>query len=104
MSVRVLKKVKKYWPDVDPQEIIDVIKEGGSERVQLAIIKLSKGEREQLPGLVKMAKADWRDVLAYAEYPEAMKTGPIAMMKMSPDEAKAIRQRDKRQYQKWLKG
>lgn len=72
--------------------------------MQLAVIKLSGGQRERLPDLVRMAKADWRDVLACAEYPEAIKTGPLEAKKMSPEEAKALRQRDERQYRKWLKG
>ncbi len=83
---------------------MDVLQESGGERVQLGVIKLSGGQRERLPDLVRMAQADWRDVLAYAEYPEAIKTGPLEMKKMSPQEAKELRQRDKRQYRKWLKG
>jgi len=71
--------------------------------VQLAILKLSGGERERLPDLVKMAKLDWRDVLAYAEYPEEMKTGPIEMRSLSSSATRTIRRRDKRQYQKWLR-
>jgi len=111
MGNRVLEKVKKTWPEADPQEIMDVLNEYGTkrhetgrERVQLAILKLSQGKRDRLPDLVKMAKVDWRDALAYAEYPEEMKTGPIKMRELSPQETRAIRQRDKRQYKKWLKG
>jgi hypothetical protein len=107
---RVLEKIKKTWPNTDPQEILDILNaygtekhETGRERVQLAILKLSGGKRDLLPDLVRMAKTDWRDVLAYAEYPEEMKTG-LEMRELPPKEAKAIRQRDKRQYEKWLKG
>ena len=107
---RVLSKIKKMWPDADPQEIMDLLNEYGTKsyetgrtRVQLAILKLSKGDRERLPNLVNMAKVDWRDVLAYAEYPEEMKTGPIEMRDMSEEEAKSLRQRDREQYAKWLK-
>ena len=107
---RVLIKIKKMWPDADPHEILDLLNEYGTEsyetgrtRVQLAILKLSGGDRERLPDLVKMAKADWRDVLAYAEYPEEMKTAPSKMRDMPENEAQAIRQRDREQYEKWLK-
>ena len=110
MGNRVLSKIKKMWPDADPDEILDILDEYGKEnyetgcmRVQLAILKLSGGDRERLPELIKMAKMDWRDVLAYAEYPEEMKTGPIKMRDMSKREAQSVRQRDKRQYEKWLK-
>lgn len=110
MGNRVLSKIKKMWPDADSQEILDLLNEYGSksyetgrERVQMAILKLSGGDRKRLPDLVKMAKRDWRDVLAYAEYPEEMKTGPIKMRAMSKREAQSVRRRDKRQYEKWLK-
>jgi hypothetical protein len=77
--------------------------ERGRGRVQLAILKLSKGQRDQLPELVKMAKRDYRDVLAYAEYPEQMRLGFVGMSKLSPDEREAIKQRDRKQYRKWLR-
>jgi hypothetical protein len=107
---RVLRKVARNWPDADPEEIMRVLDEYGAEgwergrgRVQLAILKLSEGDRERLPELVRMAKRDYRDVLAYAEYPEEIKTGPIKMNKLSPEETKAIRRRDRAQYRKWLR-
>jgi hypothetical protein len=107
---RVLRKIKKLWPDADPQEIMDLLNgygtesyETGVERIQLAILKLSRGEREHLPDLVKMAKTDFRDVLAYAEYPEEMKTDPDKMRNMPEEEAKSVRRRDRDQYEKWLK-
>lgn len=110
MKNRVLRKIKKMWPGVDPQEILDILNEYGTERyetgrerVQLGILKLSKGDRKRLPELVRMAKIDWRDILAYAEYPEEMRTPPTKMHDLPPEEAKALRQRDKRQYEDWLK-
>jgi len=105
----VLEKIAQYWPDVDPQEIMNILDEYGVEssergrvRVQLAILKLSEGQRDQLTELVRMAKRDYRDVLAYAEYPEEIKVGFVEMSKLSPKEARAIRKRDRKQYLKWL--
>jgi hypothetical protein len=40
------------------------------ERVQLAILKLSKGNEEKLREFAAIAKRDYRDVLFWAEYPE----------------------------------
>ena len=107
---RVLRKIKKLWPDADPQEILDLLNEYGTEshetgreRVHLAILKLSGGDRERLPELVKMAKTDFRDVLAYAEYPEEMRTDPAEMRDMPAEKAKSIRGRDRNQYEEWLK-
>ena len=74
----------------------------GRARVQLAILKLSEGQRDQLPELVKMASRDYRDVLAYAEYPEQIRLGFVGMKTLSPDEQEAIKRRDRKQYCKWL--
>jgi hypothetical protein len=106
---KVLHKVARYWPNADRQEIIAVLDQCGAEsgeqgraRVQLAVLKLSDGKRERLADLVAMAKRDYRDVLAYAEYPEAMKLGFVGMRELSPEEAQAVRQRDREQYLRWL--
>lgn len=107
---QVLRKIKQLWPDADPQEILDLLNAYGTEsyetgrtRVQLAILKLSGGDRERLPDLVKMAKVDFRDVLAYAEYPEEMRTAPTEMRDMPEKEVRSIRQNDREQYEAWLK-
>jgi hypothetical protein len=106
---KVLHKVARYWPNADRQEIVAVLDQYGAEsgeqgraRVQLAVLKLCDGRRERLADLVAMAKRDYRDVLAYAEYPEAMKLGFVGMRELSPEEAQAVRQRDREQYLKWL--
>jgi len=105
-----LRKIKKMWPDADTQEILNLLNEYGTEsyetgqtRVQLGILKLSGGDLKRLPDLVKMAKVDWRDILAYAEYPEEMRTPPAKMRDMPKEESQSIRERDRRQYEKWLK-
>jgi hypothetical protein len=108
---KVLEIIARYWPDADPDEITKILEtyglesyEQGRNRVQLAILKLCEGQIERLPELVKMAKTDYRDVLAYAEYPDEMKLGFVEMSKLTPDEARAVRQRDREQYQRWLGG
>lgn len=107
---RVLKKVARYWPDEDLRKIMSILDEYGAvssercrTRVQLAILKMSEGQRDQLPELVRMAKGDYRDVLAYAEYPEQMRLGFVGMSKLSSDELEAIKRRDRKQYRKWLR-
>jgi hypothetical protein len=105
----VREKVSLYWLDQDSQEIMAVLDAYGAEssergraRVQLAILKLSERRRDRLPRLVQMAKTDYRDVLACAEYPEEMRTGFVEMRRLSKAEAQAIRQRDREQYRAWL--
>lgn len=50
-----------------------------------------------------MAKRDYRDVLACAEYPEQMRLGFVGMSKLSREERRAIKKRDEKQYREWLK-
>ena len=108
---KVLEKVAQYWHDADPQEIMNILDKYGAEsyergraRVQLAILKLSEGGRDRLEDLVRMAKMDYRDVLAYAEYPEEMRIGFLGMSQLPAEEVKAVRQRDREQYLEWLGG
>lgn len=72
------------------------------ERVQIAILKLSGGDLENLRAYVEIAKSDYRDVLASAEFPEEMRKNA---WKMSDKEVvKRIRERDRQQYIDWLQG
>ena len=73
--------------------------ERGSNRVKLAILKLSGGSIEKVKEYVQDAKKDYRDVLAWAEYPEQMRTDA---WKLSPEENKRIQERDIEQYEAWL--
>ena len=105
----VVRKIKQYWPDEDTQEILDILNaygtremESGRTRVHLAILKLSEGNLSKLPELVAMAKRDYRDVIAYAEYPEQMKLGFVKMRELSPEQRKALKKRDAKQYTQWL--
>lgn len=106
---KVLEKVIHYWPDQDPQIIMNILDEFGVEsyeregtRVQLAIVKLSEGDIEKLKEKIILAKTDYRDVLAYAEYPEEMKISYKEMRDIPAEKAKAVRERDREQYLKWL--
>lgn len=108
---KVLEKVAQYWPDVNPREIMDILDEYGIEssergraRVHLAIVKLSEGQRDRLEELVEMAKRDYRDVLAYAEYPEEMRMGFVRVSQLPTEEVQAMRRRDREQYLEWLRG
>ena len=71
---------------------------GTSPRIQLAVLKLSEGDLDRLAHYAEVAQQDFRDVLAWAEYPGAMRRGPG----LPPKEAAQIRQRDRAQYEEWL--
>ena len=70
--------------------------------MQLAVLKLSEGNFERLPDLIITAKGDYRDVLAWAEYPREIKLGFVKMKQLSKVEAEAIRRQDREQYLDWL--
>lgn len=69
------------------------------ERVAVACLKLSEGDLALLKKYVDAAKADYRDVLAWAEYPRQMRLGPGAP---PADQARARRE-DMDDYARWLK-
>jgi hypothetical protein len=102
----VLEKLRQAFPDeqVAAEAVIRLdsyqseSSEQGAHRVQLAILKLSGGDLDQLRQYVEAAKQDFRDVLAGAEYPEEMRVG----FDISPEERRAIQERDRKQYLDWL--
>ena len=108
---QVLDKIRQLWPGHDSAEIMTELDGYGielydreRERVQLGILKLSGGKLERLPALVDMAKGDYRDVLAYAEYPEEVRLSYEVIRKLPPEKIQAIRSRDREQYLQWLHG
>lgn len=70
------------------------------ERVAVACLKLSGGNLSRLQHFAKAATIDYRDVLAWAEYPRQMRLGPNAP---PADQARASRD-DMDEYARWLSG
>jgi hypothetical protein len=103
----VLEKTKQCFPSEDLQKIIAILDEYGTEpherereRVQIAVLKLSGENMDHLHEHVAMAKRDYRDVLAYAEFPEEMSK---STWKIGDQEAvNNVRIRDRQQYMNWL--
>ena len=65
---------ESLFSDSDVQEILTILDEYGSQsyelepdRVKCAILELSKGNLEKLRYFVKIAKTDYRDILAFKE-------------------------------------
>lgn len=68
-------------------------------RVLIAAMKLAGGNLRSLADAVAMAVVDYRDVLAYAEYPSY-----AGLPHDAPDDRRrAARADDWRQYQHWLR-
>ena len=109
--VAVEARASSEFPDANLAEIMAVLDRYGVQpheteirRVHMALLKLSEGRRDVLESGVETAKADYRDVLAYAEYPAEM---ALPALKADGSNAKAIdlaRRADKKQYRDWLNG
>jgi hypothetical protein len=72
-------------------------------RVQLAILKLSDGDSTKLHDYIETARLDYRDVLAWAEYPQQNSSG-ATRYNTDLDEYVAILKADRQQYEAWLEG
>ncbi len=108
----VIEKLRVYWPN-EVDEILgrldDIAMQGISPRelarIQLAILKLSSGNKEELEKNIALAKRDYRDVIAYAEYPRQMASSHLSHFNLSEEEqkeSKAIIKSDREQYMAWL--
>jgi hypothetical protein len=99
----VLSIVQRDFPAEDPGTMIALLDAYGAEpherereRVHLAILKLSQGESAKLLHWIGIAKQDYRDALAWAEYPAQMRV-PV-----NSDPGPEILEDDRKQYLAWL--
>jgi hypothetical protein len=110
----VWRRIRAAWPEPsDEARVASLLAEYGRERgereivrVQLAILKLSEGQADRVPGLVAAAKRDYRDVLMWAEYPEEGRALWSVRGDLTAEERErlaSVRQRDREQYLAWLK-
>jgi hypothetical protein len=74
--------------------------EGIRNRIHAAVLKLAGGDIERLRQLSGMAKADFRDVIAPAEYPRYLNASNSAGL--SAPEQRAIFDADWAEYHAWL--
>jgi len=95
---------KLFNSNPDAQELLTQLQgyEGYEPaRVQLAILKLSNGDSEKLQDYIQAARLDYRDVLAWAEYPEQIRSGKTRY-NTDLDVYEAILKADRQQYEAWL--
>lgn len=96
--------VESRFPESDRARILtllDALAIGDdplSARVQLAIVKLSRGDPSEVPSLIAQARADYRDVLAAAEYRHEMAAGVSARA----EAIAAARRKDLDEFRAWL--
>ena len=98
--------IARDFPPIDRARVTAALEEYGKEswhneviRVRAAILKMADGDLERLRVDLEVAKTDYRDVLAAAEYPLYSRR-PFDDM---PDaERERIIADDWAQYQEWL--
>ena len=91
-QVEMVKTILGEYTEVNPNR---------SYRVQLAVLKLADGNIEKVRSNIETAKRDFRDVLAYAEYPEYFATINPGR-EYSIEEKNRIIENDWKQYTDWL--
>jgi hypothetical protein len=72
---------------------------GTTHADSVACLKLSDGDLARLKKYVEAATTDYRDVLAWAEYPRQMRLGPNA----PPADQAHARREDMDEYAQWLR-
>jgi hypothetical protein len=99
--------VERLFPLDDRASVLAILDRYGSEsherevvRVRVAVLKLSGGDVAKLDRAVVHAKRDYRDVLAWAEYPDEL-IQPT--WRLPDDQVARIRGADRTQYLAWLK-
>jgi hypothetical protein len=103
----VIRIVRRDFPNIPEAEVLAILDEYGADRwhrerdrVQLAVLKLAAGDSQALLSQLSTALKDYRDVLAYAEYPTDIMNGWD--YKYKPGEHERIYEEDWNQYQQWL--
>lgn len=109
ISQRDIKKIiERDYPAGNEKEIVEILSqyksdnEAGKYRVWAALLKISDGKLEILKEKIEIAKTDYRDILADAEYPEYSEKVGFDSEKFSKKELKNIIKSDWNQYQHWL--
>lgn len=99
-------KISQVFPDRDAADVLACLDRYGTEpyererrRVQLAILKLCDEAGDQdLENYVRTAKQDYRDVLAWAEYPREFAAGVTT----DAERLASLRRLDRDELEGWL--
>ena len=111
-STDVERVIRRDFPEDTLDRVMLLLRQYGHEkwhlerpRVLLACLKLANGDLRELQRQVTVARSDFRDVLAAAEYPAVLAIGFIGMKKLKETDPSALdelQRRDWEQYQEWL--
>ena len=101
-------KLEEHFPDPEERgRVLTLLESYGAEeyerepdRVRLAILKLAGRDPEKVEKYVHSARGDYRDVLAWAEYPNQMRV----QCGLGIAAREELIRRDREQYERWLFG
>jgi len=101
-------KLEELFPDGEErEEAASLLDSYGREeherepgRVRLAVLKLARGDQVKLRGYLQNAREDFRDVLAWAEYPNQVRV----QYGLGSAGREELICRDREQYERWLFG
>ena len=104
----IIRIIKRDYPAEQFDAVMSILNNYGTEdrprginRVRLAFLKIADGDLQALRHEIDVAKRDYRDVLASAEYPEYMKKVPPSSALAEVERERIIRA-DWNQYLSWL--
>ena len=104
----VIRISKREFPDDDNDSIMELLNQYSSKklqrgyhRVRVAALKNANGNIDELRIQIDRAQADYRHVIAPAEYPLYLKK-LHHIDKLSEQEQEAIINQDWKQYQEWF--
>ncbi len=107
-SADVERIARRDFPSDHVPEALAILQDYGPEswhrepdRVRAAALKLAAGSLERLRSAVEDAKHDYRDVLAWAEYPGSM-VRPAGLRSSSPTDAREVIAADWEQHCAWF--
>ena len=102
----LLRKLESLFQDAQVRaEVLTLLETYGEEdyeneisRVKLAILKLAGSDLNEISKYTLMAKQDYRDVLAWAEYPRQSENWSVS----DSQRKNKLIQADREEHQKWL--
>jgi hypothetical protein len=102
----VIEKIRRVFPERPVADVLALLDRYGAEdhhrekaRVQLAVLKLCDEEKQGDPAdTVEKARADYRDVLAWADSPNLIRKTSC----QDPAEREKLIAQDRAQYLAWL--
>jgi len=105
----VLRIIRRDFPQDNVKAVLADLETYGLEswqsekvRVQLAVLKLSRGNLDSLRKFVSVAQQDYRDVLAPAEYPLSFKLAFSLEANTDGMQVSKLQNADWQQYHAWL--